>query len=87
MMQLLISSTIWLQQVVHLRVTSPAVYYRPNGSCDVLDFPSKFRNDVKNIPTGMGAGSKCGLVWRDPPSLPPLPSLPFPFPPLPSPYK
>jgi len=52
MMQLLISSTIWLQQVVglHFRVTSPSVYY--NDSCDVLDFRSKFRNDVKNIPTG-----------------------------------
>ena len=34
----------------------------------------------------MGAGSKCGLVWRDP-LLPPSlsPSLPPSFPPLPSP--
>ena len=41
-------------------------------------------------PLTMGAGSKCGLVWRDPPVPPSLPSLPLPlevgpYPPFPSP--
>ena len=42
------------------------------------------------VVVGMGAGSKCGLVWRDPPVPPSLPSLPLPlevgpYPPFPSP--